>query len=214
MSAPAVVLLVDTLATQINMEHERAFGKAREALEHARHAGELLLQAKAAVTHGHWLPWITANCKFSARQAQRYMVLAENWPTLAAKYDTASHLTLRDAISLTKEDDPLTPEGAAHRCAEIDRQHAAARVELGIAQRILDDPEATIEEIAWCMKTGARLESELHGTQTEVSRDLGLCLNELKALTRLSDSELLPLINDGSLLRAARERLAELGAAA
>lgn len=42
------------LAAEINAEHERAFGKAHEAVEHARCAGELLLQAKGAVGHGAW----------------------------------------------------------------------------------------------------------------------------------------------------------------
>ncbi len=37
------------LAAQINAEHERAFGKAREALEHARRAGELLRRGLSAL---------------------------------------------------------------------------------------------------------------------------------------------------------------------
>ena len=50
-----------SLASDINREHQFAFGKAREALEHARRAGELLIQAKAGVPHGEWLPWLAAN---------------------------------------------------------------------------------------------------------------------------------------------------------
>ncbi len=89
-----------TLAAAINSEHAFAFGAAHAALEHARRAGELLLQAKAEIEHGAWLPWIEQNCKFSARQAQRYMTVAENWTAISAKNDTVSHLTLRGALRL------------------------------------------------------------------------------------------------------------------
>lgn len=89
---------VADLAVQINTEHERAFGKAREALEHARRAGELLLQAKAAVDHGQWLPWLAANVAFSERTAQGYMRLAARWDTLQTKSATVADLGLRDAL--------------------------------------------------------------------------------------------------------------------
>ncbi len=88
------------LAAQINTEHQAAFSKAREALEHARRAGELLLQAKADVGHGAWLPWIEANCKFSVRTAQGYIRLAQGWETLQAKSATVAHLGLREALGL------------------------------------------------------------------------------------------------------------------
>ncbi len=92
-----------TLAAEINAEHQAAFGLAREALGHARRAGELLLQVKAEVGHGAWLPWIEANCKFSARTAQGYIRLAQRWETLQAKYATAADLTLRDALDCLSE---------------------------------------------------------------------------------------------------------------
>lgn len=89
-----------TIASEINEAHGLAIAKACEALEHARRAGELLLQAKGAIGHGGWLPWIEANCSFSARTAQRYMNLSEGWDRLQGKYDTVSHLTLNRALSL------------------------------------------------------------------------------------------------------------------
>ncbi len=92
-----------SVADEINAEHEAAFGKAREALEHARRAGELLLLAKAELEHGAWLPWLGANCKFSARTAQGYIRLAQGWETLQAKSATVAHLGLRDALDLLAE---------------------------------------------------------------------------------------------------------------
>jgi len=112
MSAPAVVESHAELVAQINIEHERAFGAVREALSHAKRAGELLLQAKAAVGHGAWLPWLAANVPFGQRAARGYMRLAGHWNELQAKTATVADLTLRDALVLLAEPGPEAP-GAA-----------------------------------------------------------------------------------------------------
>lgn len=91
-----------SLADQINAEHEAAVSKAREALEHARRAGELLLKAKEKVDHGEWLAWVRENCRFSVRTAQVYMRIAENWPRLA-NAQASAHLSLEDALKLLAE---------------------------------------------------------------------------------------------------------------
>jgi hypothetical protein len=39
------------IASRINEEHARAFGKAQDALSHARAAGELLIEAKSLLKH-------------------------------------------------------------------------------------------------------------------------------------------------------------------
>ncbi len=98
-----------TLASQINDHHDRATRHATSALEHARQAGELLQQAKQQVGHGEWLPWLSANCRVSPRQAQRYLKVANNWQAIA-KNDAASYLTIDDAITSTQQSDkPVTP---------------------------------------------------------------------------------------------------------
>ena len=109
MSALTVVKNRADLAAEINAEHERAFGKAREALGHARRAGELLLQAKTAVEHGEWLPWLAANVAFSERTARGYMRLASHWDELLAKTATVADLGLRDALGLLADKTPRTP---------------------------------------------------------------------------------------------------------
>jgi hypothetical protein len=60
-----------SLAAQINATHDKAHAAVRSALEHAAECGRLLLEAKASVSHGGWLPWIEANLSFGPRQAQR-----------------------------------------------------------------------------------------------------------------------------------------------
>jgi len=99
------------LAADIQREHEAAHGKAREALEHARRAGDLLIEAKEQLEHGAWLPWLSEHCGVSSRSAQRYMRLASRWGELESKHDTVSHLTLQGALDALRDDGvgDLTP---------------------------------------------------------------------------------------------------------
>ncbi len=87
------------LADRINAQHESAEKAAHSALEHAVQCGELLTEAKAAVAHGEWLPWLEKNTKIPKRTAQQYMALARAKPKLAAKSATVALLTVREAIA-------------------------------------------------------------------------------------------------------------------
>ena len=91
------------LAAEIEAAHQAAYGAARTALEHAAECGRLLLEAKAAVGHGGWLPWLEANTSVSARQSQKYMRLAANWSEIEGKCGRSSHLTLTAAVALLAE---------------------------------------------------------------------------------------------------------------
>jgi hypothetical protein len=53
--------------------------------------GALLLEAKAQVEHGEWLPWLKAQTGFSERSAQNYMAAAK----FAVKNATVADLKLR-----------------------------------------------------------------------------------------------------------------------
>lgn len=67
-------------AAEINRLHGLATTKAGEAIDHAKEAGRLLLQVKATMPHGQWLPWLAANIAVSPRQAQRYIQVAQGRP--------------------------------------------------------------------------------------------------------------------------------------
>ncbi len=87
-----------SIAQEINEEHEAASRAVRSALEHARRAGELLLEAKAQRAHGEWLPWLAEHCPaVSPRVAQMYTRIASSWPELEARAKTkhVSHLPIR-----------------------------------------------------------------------------------------------------------------------
>jgi hypothetical protein len=87
------------LGRQIEAAHQRAAQHAHRALEAAWECGRLLEEAKAALGHGAWLPWLQAHTTVSPRQAQRYMRLAEHRAVLEGKYDAATHLTLTEALA-------------------------------------------------------------------------------------------------------------------
>ena len=99
--------VLDDLAYRINDEHgqvEAAFG---QAVDHALKVGELLHEAKSAVLHGEWLPWLEANCRFSKRTAQTYMRLANELPKLEPeKAQRVAHLPFRQAIAELADPNP------------------------------------------------------------------------------------------------------------
>jgi len=83
------------LAAQINAAHRACQGAMTEGLQHAMRAGEALLEAKARVAHGDWLPWLREHCLVSERTARAYMQVARALP---AKTATVADLTFQGAL--------------------------------------------------------------------------------------------------------------------
>lgn len=86
--------------SEINREHALALRHADKAIEHAKRAGELLIEVKNALPHGEYLPWLAENVTVSPRQAQRYMraALGKPLPIRAIKSDTVSFLPPRSPV--------------------------------------------------------------------------------------------------------------------
>jgi hypothetical protein len=106
---PAIVRPAEDLATlarQIDAEHQAGEAATRKGLAHFRAAGEKLLRAKAQCEHGKWLPWLEANVRFDRRTATNYMNLAR---IPADKWETVSHLGLRDVLRLQAGVEPTDP---------------------------------------------------------------------------------------------------------
>ena len=123
-----------SLAAQINAAHENACSSVRTALEHAREAGDLLLEAKRQLGHGAWLRWLRQHCTaVSERTAQKYMQLARELPRLTAKAPRVADLSLREAIHLVSVTgriaglDPEACEQVLQRVEQGERPNAAIR---------------------------------------------------------------------------------------
>ena len=102
------------LAHRINAEHAQAEAALRDGLRHAVEAGRLLLEARAAVAHGEWLPWLESNFDGSARTARAYMLVATRLPRLEKQNGNAvANLSFRHALRLTAAPkatkEPATP---------------------------------------------------------------------------------------------------------
>jgi hypothetical protein len=83
------------IAAEVRRLHDAVNAAARTAVERAREAGTLLLEAKESVPHGGWLAWLH-EVGISARTAQGYMQLARVPESECA---TVAHLGLRAALS-------------------------------------------------------------------------------------------------------------------
>jgi hypothetical protein len=66
------------LAGRIEVEHTAVTAALKDSVTHAIVAGELLIEAKAQLAHGQWLPWLRDHCTMSERTAQLYMRCAKN----------------------------------------------------------------------------------------------------------------------------------------
>jgi hypothetical protein len=89
------------LAARIRAEHEATGEALRSSVAHGIAAGELLLEAKAQMPHGQWLPWLKDNCAMSERTAQLYMRLAKNRAVIEIQIrNHVADLTLNEAAAL------------------------------------------------------------------------------------------------------------------
>jgi hypothetical protein len=79
------IVNLSNLADRINDAHKIAMEWAQCAIDRAIGVGELLTEAKVLVPHGEWEQWVTENCRFGPRQAQRYLRAFEHRDAIRAK---------------------------------------------------------------------------------------------------------------------------------
>lgn len=97
-------MIANSGVTQLNVSESRTIETiTHEILELKTMAGEAILgigqrliEAKAMLQHGEWLPWLTEQVEFSERAAQRFMKLAKEWlnPTALSDLGATKALAL------------------------------------------------------------------------------------------------------------------------
>lgn len=127
MSDITIVTHRPQIAAAILLAHAAVHDAAQSALDHARHAGQLLIEAKANIEHGHWSPWLAEHVPGIAQTTIRgYMRVARRWAELETGNGVAD-LPLRDALLLLAEingrpavvpTDPLQADARARRSVE------------------------------------------------------------------------------------------------
>jgi Protein of unknown function (DUF3102) len=90
------------LAARIRAFHQATAEALRRSVENAMAAGDLLIEAKAQLKHGQWLPWLRDHCAMSERTAQLYMRCAKNRAAIEeqVKSATVADLTLNEAAAV------------------------------------------------------------------------------------------------------------------
>lgn len=166
-----------TLAADIRESHEAAIAAGRSALEHARCAGELLVEAKRQVGHGTWLVWLRDHCPtLSARTAQVYMRIAREWPALEAKAQRVADLPVREALALLATPQDTLPDAAAllRDAQELDDRGEQVRLTLAGLRDILDLPNATLDELSSVVRIARRCEADAWEVRLRAERGLSV----------------------------------------
>jgi hypothetical protein len=97
--------VLSEIAREIAQAHA-AYRRARQdALDHAKRAGDLLLQVNAHLRHGEFLAFIARCDDMSISSAYNYMRIAKNWSQVesARNLQRAENLSLRAALRIINE---------------------------------------------------------------------------------------------------------------
>lgn len=112
------------LRERLKAEHAAVTTALKTSLTHAMAAGDILIEAKAQLKHGQWLPWLKS-AGLSERTAQRYIRLARHRAAIEANPTRVSDLGIGGALAMLV----------------IRRDHGdpLARLEANAADKISDD---------------------------------------------------------------------------
>lgn len=173
------------------LEAKRAGGEAILTI------GRGLIEAKALLAHGEWLPWLTERVEFSERSAQNFMRLAREWsnPQTLADLGASKALALLALPAEERADfiasvhvvdgaEKTTEELSSRELAQAIRERDEARREAEAARADAGAAEAARAKMAADMETAnaalAAAREEKRRADQEAAR-LGAELAELKA---------------------------------
>lgn len=146
----AVIRRLPELAAEITKEHRLCEGSYRTALGHAVKVGELLIEAKAQLSHGEWMTWLSRHVEFGDRRARGYMQLASS-PEIANRQPNAD-LGIEEALRSIAQPVAKPPTGDLRAALRgVDPADAkAALAELGPMRSEADPfPSSMAEREAW-----------------------------------------------------------------
>jgi Protein of unknown function (DUF3102) len=165
----------------------------KRGLEHAMAAGALLIEAKALLKHGQWLPWLRDHCAMSDRTARLYTRLAKNRAQIEGQIGNVADLSVRGAVALIappKQSElanfvPMVVDAALDdlELADVEqakieydkRRAACAATDLALRRiRALAEKEAAMAaESAWCL-LGEQLLSAIADYKNYLEEDSGI----------------------------------------
>ncbi len=132
-------------ALEIIALHGEILTAARTSLHKAIRIGELLVEQKARLDHGRWLPWIKEHLPFSPDTAGRYMVVFKHRDQIPQ----AAEFRLTDAYRLLaapaepdrkpRQTKPPAPASATMTCDECG--HSCTSCGAGELQQVASEPD-------------------------------------------------------------------------
>ncbi len=120
------------LATRINASHQKAKDAEWSGLASVFETGRLLQEAKKAVGHGAWGPWVSKNCGFTIREAQRYLFVAKHHDEIKKLKATKAKLSLRECLALLGEQQ-FAQKGKTKKCASSTLPLAITKADFEVA---------------------------------------------------------------------------------
>lgn len=186
--------------------------------------GQRLIEAKAMLPHGEWLPWLTEQVEFSERTARNFMRLAREWTNRQALADlgAAKALTL---LALPPEERErfmeenhvvdgeektvidMTTRELEKAVKERDEALHAAE-EARAAAETADQSRAKMEADMTALK---KLHQAAQAAEAQAREDLAKAQTELKAL-RERPVEVAVEVDQKALEEARREAVAQMQA--
>jgi hypothetical protein len=142
-----------TRATEIKRLHEEIVGTVKVTLPKAIRIGELLVEQKASMEYGEWLPWLVANCPFAERTARDYMRFWERRADIGKLADLASARRL--LVVPLEEDEEEGEYAILWRRQEFEIPGSSMSVSWNgpdIKERAKDDPHIVIAEYKKLLK--------------------------------------------------------------
>lgn len=161
--------------------------------------GQRLIEAKAMLPHGEWLPWLTEQVEFSERTATRFMRLAREWTNQTALSD----LGATKALTLLA----LPPE---EREQFISQSHIVDGEEKGVIDMSARELERAIRERdeARMAMEQARADAQ-HAEDSRAKMEADMALLKQQYETAQAEAAALKE-SEGQAARAAEDRVAQL----
>lgn len=154
------------LAGRIGEAHRDCRDHAASAAQRAIEAGHLLIEAKAALSHGQWLPWLRDQVGLSERSAQGYMRLAR----IGLKPATVADLGLRAAPAATATRRVPVPKAGQVLIGKADENPQDEDSYLVFAWPVAD--RACLHAVRVWMPAGAGAPHDIIGTDKPFKREM------------------------------------------
>ncbi|BBD69521.1 hypothetical protein NIES4072_31460 [Nostoc commune NIES-4072] len=96
---------INEVFKQSKQFYEAGIESFKLAIAADKEAGEMLIKVKSSLPYGQFGDWVSKNCDFTHRHANRLMLIAKNWEKIIATLDTRDESesllpSLRTALAL------------------------------------------------------------------------------------------------------------------